>query len=150
MKIGLLTFYLLLSSSFASYAMLTTVIKMPSAEVLRKRLEERGLKKFIDTSDIIDYLADQEDVPYGIFLKASLSIRDFIHLIIASGSKGVGVGPAMQTNGALILSAAFQDHPDALQALEKEKLYRSEYTSPERRAALSQWLEENAPQNTNN
>ncbi len=106
MKLKLIALGALLSISSAGFAMNIETIKMPSAQILKKRLHERGLDDVAKKTDIIEMLADQEKGIWGIALIVKYCYSE------------------KNDEKNSLLEALFEDQPGVLKKLKDLDLYK--------------------------
>ncbi len=119
MKLKLITVGILLGSACVSFAMET--VKMPKAEILKKRLCKIGMDHFIEKTNIVDQLADKEKAPLGVAMSIEQAFADYCDYL------GGPQNPACitsQMSKPMIYRALLEDYPDALAELEKNGLYK--------------------------
>lgn len=93
----------------------STSIQLPPASVINQRLEDLGLRYFLEKTKIDQQLGNQKKYPIGVALTVELSLSDF--------AKTVGNPVAsrlMQMQKPEIIKAILQDFPEAIAELEKQ------------------------------
>jgi hypothetical protein len=99
---------LLLSTAGISNAM-EPIIELPSAQILRERLQAKGLSHFAEKTEIDKELGNQKLYPSGVVLAVEQALYDYDKYM-----KMPAANVLMQRRKPQILEALLQDHPEAI------------------------------------
>lgn len=96
-----------------------TPITMPSAEVLKQRLNDAGFTHFIEKTSIVKDLAGQQKEVLGVATSVDLALYDY-----SENLKNPMMARMMEMRKPQLLQALLQDHPAALKELADRGLYK--------------------------
>lgn len=101
------------------------VIVMPHKDVLYKRLANIGLTHFMEKTNIIQVLADQEKYPIGVAMAVELAIDDYINYMCKNSPQPQRCPTAilMSMHRSLIYKVLLEDYPEALDELRHQGIY---------------------------
>lgn len=122
MKLRLIAIGALLVSACASFAADTT-ITMPSADVLTQRLKAIGMEHFMEKTNIITQLADQQKAPLGVAGAILEACADY-EKYLTQGRAGQA-SRMFNLSKHLLFVAVLEDAPEALEELKGLGLYQS-------------------------
>ena len=118
MKIKLMTLGALLSIVATGIA---APVRMPDAKTLHSRL--KGLEHFIEKTDFVNKIADNDLEPLGVVIHIEASLFDY-----ADYMKEVPIVEKlmnlMEMRKSEFFEACLQDHPEALKELKELDFYR--------------------------
>jgi|SRR5579872_250421 hypothetical protein len=125
MNLRLFIIIALLESSCASYAM-DKKIQMPSADALKKRLDDVDMANLYKQTDIVTQLADQQKSPKNVrdILETSLAV--FMEKAAPHLGTGLYIVQSIELGRHgkhIILKALLQDAPEGLEELQEAGLY---------------------------
>ena len=97
-----------------------TLVKLPSAQILNKRLKDmESLQHYLEKTRIDKELGDQELHPMGVVLSVELSLYNY-----AQSLKNPLMETLMQMRKPDIVKAILQDSPQAISELEKQGFFQ--------------------------
>lgn len=112
----------ILSMGFAFACMASeTLVKMPSKEVLAKRLHEKGFDHFLEKTKIADKLADRELYPLGVVMQVELDMHDYGVYV-----KNPMITKVTRMRQNQLIETLLSHAPDALTNLAGHGVYKSE------------------------
>lgn len=99
------------------------IITMPNTQILEKRLADNGFIHFMQTTNIVKYLADQNKAPIGVSLVVAASYLEYDkHLkerFSAKLSLAQGRMDIIEKKKRQLFELLLEDAPEALKELEE-------------------------------
>jgi hypothetical protein len=137
MSLRFLTFGALLAGSFASHAMRhpyrpifannavnetkEVTLKLPNAESLIKGLTSIGMEHFVNGSELVWQLANKDKTPQDLAQTINIAIELYYGHLEAVEDREHATH--MRANWCKIFKVVLADHPEAFEALAKEKFH---------------------------
>ena len=118
----LICLFLLLSNSFA-FGM-EKPIRMPD-KTLEQLLQEKGLQHFIDKTNVIQNLADQEKYALGVAAAiedACAQYRGLLNKNISDETRKMTNNMIVDAARSMTYKTLLKDHPEALQELKEARV----------------------------
>ena len=97
--------------------LLNQLIELPSEQVIKQRLIDLNLKKFVEVTQIDKQLGGQKLYPLRVFLTVHYAISDYIK---KSNVPNIEHGLALSKQA--IIQAILKEHPDMINEIAKAKL----------------------------
>ena len=92
-------------------------VKLPGRDVLTKRLSDGIFRHFVQKTDLIDQLADEEMDVEGLIIEVELSLYDYSERFKASGAKRL-----LQMIKPKLIEAILEGNSEAIQ--EAQDIYK--------------------------